>query len=450
MAHHYGAGWRLHTAAGPGGRRAGGVRAVPRLGAGRDHAERAAAGRRGPRHPGPLGDRHPPGLEPAVRLAQVRHRRAPRVLRAVRAEASSGGHAGAWITPQTRDMNPVYTGKDVSYIDTKQAQRAIETAVAEAERLGHPGLAGRRAVPGTRRWTRPGGCWPSARTTTAITGVESDQVYLDLLGGWREAWELGVGRPRATPSPTWPRVVRPRTVSVASTGWPGRGTGWRGSPCRCPRMAPAGWRCGTIPGRRCRRVTEGVRRRPDGSLAEVTLTFLALAVPALGLPHLPAAGRRRPRPRSGGKPPGRRSRTPCTWSRRTRRGAGRSASPTSGTGASVLAGPGNELVIQDEYAQHPRMARARGTCAQGAGHGIARRWRPRVRAERCAVGSRLLRHASASTGSRSPRRRCCGTAPTGRVPHPRGRLPSVRTGCSGCVSRRECRAGCRCTRRRRR
>ena len=43
--------------------------------------------------------------------------------------------SGAWISPQTRDMNPVYTGKDVSYIDTKQGQRAIETAVAEAEPL---------------------------------------------------------------------------------------------------------------------------------------------------------------------------------------------------------------------------------------------------------------------------------------------------------------------------
>src|SRR5260370_687174 len=29
-----------------------------------------------------------------------------------------------------------------------------------------------------------------------ITGVESDQVYLDLLGGWREAWELGSGARR--------------------------------------------------------------------------------------------------------------------------------------------------------------------------------------------------------------------------------------------------------------
>ena len=68
-------------AAGPGGRRTRGVRAVPRAGAGRDHAQRAAAGRLGPRHPGPLGDRHPPGLEPALRVAPVHHRGAARLLR---------------------------------------------------------------------------------------------------------------------------------------------------------------------------------------------------------------------------------------------------------------------------------------------------------------------------------------------------------------------------------
>ena len=109
---------------------------------------------------------------------------------AVRAEASGpAAHAGAWITPQTRDMNPVYTGKDVSYIDTKQGQRAIETAVTEAERLG------------TLAWLA-GAPYPHAALDKAwrmlaygahhdgITGVESDQVYLDLLGSWREAWEL--------------------------------------------------------------------------------------------------------------------------------------------------------------------------------------------------------------------------------------------------------------------
>ena len=44
-------------------------------------------------------------------------------------------------------MNPVYTGKDVSYIDTKQGQRAIETAVTEAERLGTLAWLAGGAVP---------------------------------------------------------------------------------------------------------------------------------------------------------------------------------------------------------------------------------------------------------------------------------------------------------------
>ena len=51
---------------------------------------------------------------------------------AVRAELDERGGAPS---PQTRDMNPIYTGKDVSYIDTKQANRAAENAVLEAERF---------------------------------------------------------------------------------------------------------------------------------------------------------------------------------------------------------------------------------------------------------------------------------------------------------------------------
>src|SRR5215472_13506708 len=95
-----------------------------------------------------------------------------------------------WITPQTRDMNPVYTGKDVSYIDTKQAQRAAETAVGDGERLA------------TLAWLA-GASYPAAALDKAwrqlvfgahhdaITGTEGDQVYLDLLAGWREAYERG-------------------------------------------------------------------------------------------------------------------------------------------------------------------------------------------------------------------------------------------------------------------
>ena len=87
-------------------------------------------------------------------------------------------------------MNPVYTGKDVSYIDTKLAQRASETVVLEAERLA------------TLAWLR-GAPYPAESLDKAwrqlaygahhdaITGTESDQVYLDLLAGWREAWQRG-------------------------------------------------------------------------------------------------------------------------------------------------------------------------------------------------------------------------------------------------------------------
>src|ERR1022692_4641151 len=96
-----------------------------------------------------------------------------------------------WITPQTRDMNPVYPGKDVSYIDTKQGQRAAEIAVEDGERLA------------TLAWLA-GADYPAHRLDKAwrqlifgahhdaITGTEGDQVYLDLLAGWRESRERGV------------------------------------------------------------------------------------------------------------------------------------------------------------------------------------------------------------------------------------------------------------------
>ena len=100
---------------------------------------------------------------------------------AVRSDAAG---TGAWITPQSRDMNPIYTGKDVSYIDTKQAQRAAEVACLDGERLA------------TLAWLA-GALYPAESIDKAwrqiaygahhdaITGTEGDQVYLDLLAGWR-------------------------------------------------------------------------------------------------------------------------------------------------------------------------------------------------------------------------------------------------------------------------
>ena len=98
---------------------------------------------------------------------------------------------GARPSPQTRDMNPIYTGKDVSYIDTKQANRAAENAVLDAERFAvFASLLGGATYPHAalaKAWVQ----LAYGAHHDGITGSESDQVYLDLLTGWRDAWELG-------------------------------------------------------------------------------------------------------------------------------------------------------------------------------------------------------------------------------------------------------------------
>jgi len=136
-------------------------------------------------------------------------------------------------------------------------------------------------------------------------------------------------------------------------------------------------------------VAEGIRRRPDGSLAEVTLTFLASGVPALGVRSY-------------------RLRAADTAADGWREAGGTviendaylvTADPARGgtlsvtdkrTGAQVLAGPGNELVIQDEYAQHPRHGEGPWHLSpKGPGPGSAS-VPATVRLERCGLGSRLV------------------------------------------------------------
>ncbi len=391
MAHHYGAGWRLHT--------------PPDLQA----AELEAYGQfRGLAQVAttrnvllPVGSDH---VIPARWVTDI-HRdwnqryvwprftiAVPRdFFDAVRAEADRGSGDGtaAWITPQTRDMNPVYTGKDVSYIDTKQAQRAIETAVTEAERLG------------TMAWLA-GAPYPHAALDKAwrllaygahhdgITGVESDQVYLDLLGGWREAWELGAAARRDAAAALAGRqagsglavsvfngLARPRDgVARVTVQVPEDGTKWLEVRDDSGRLVPS--------------VVEGARRREDGSLAEVTLTLLVRGVPALGFQTYRLV------PAKADAAPG--------W----REVAGTTiendaylviADPARGgtvsivdkrTGVRVLAGPGNELVIQDEYAQHPRHGEGPWHLSpKGPGTGSVS-VAARMRAERCQAGSRLV------------------------------------------------------------
>jgi len=197
------------------------------------------------------------------------------------------------FSPQSRDMNPLYTGKDVSYIDTKQAQRAAETALVDGEKLA-------------TLMTMLGARFPAEATDKAwrllcfgahhdaITGTESDQVYLDLLGGWREAWELGTGVRDAAvgflAGHTDTRgdgdallvvntLSRPRTDVVTVTA-------------RIPAAGPAGSGGQAGPGaafeikddagRSVPAVLTGGTRHADGTLTEATLSFVAESVPATG------------------------------------------------------------------------------------------------------------------------------------------------------------------------
>src|SRR4029077_7679985 len=112
---------------------------------------------------------------------------------AVRRDAAD---RGVWLSPQTRDMNPVYPGKDASYSAAKQGQRAAEAAVEDGERLATLAwLAGDRypAAELDKAWRQ----LVFGAHHDAITGTEGDQVYLDLLAGWQEAHQRGASAARA-------------------------------------------------------------------------------------------------------------------------------------------------------------------------------------------------------------------------------------------------------------
>jgi alpha-mannosidase len=200
---------------------------------------------------------------------------------AVRRELDGSGRRAA---PQTRDMNPVYTGKDVSYIDTKQAQREAESLLVDAEMFAsfatlhgaqypHEALdkAWRQLVYGAHH--------------DAITGSESDQVYLDLLTSWREAHDIGrdvlqaaldhlTGRVEASAADTAVPVAvfnpsawdRADLVTVRLDELP--------ATARALEVADPGGR--VVPS-----VVENAVTRGDGTLAAAEVSFVA-AVPGVG------------------------------------------------------------------------------------------------------------------------------------------------------------------------
>ncbi|CAN3979081.1 NEW3 domain-containing protein [Kitasatospora purpeofusca] len=212
-------------------------------------------------------------------------------LDAVRAELAATGRRPS---PQTRDMNPVYTGKDVSYIDTKQAQRAAETAAVDAEKLAvlaeAQGLGRYPAAALDKAWRH----LAYGAHHDAITGSESDQVYLDLLGGWREAYDLAADvRDRAldaltarigTPAGEGGCVVVTNTLSFDRTELVA---------VPLPPLPPGATAGGV-------RVLDDTGAPVPCALDRGTLRFLAEDVPALGwrtwrlLPGAPATAPWRP------------------------------------------------------------------------------------------------------------------------------------------------------------
>jgi alpha-mannosidase len=330
---------------------------------------------------------------------------------AVRAEAAE---RGTWITPQTRDMNPVYTGKDVTYIDTKQAQRAAEAAVLDGERLA------------TLAWLA-GADYPVASLDKAwrqlvfgahhdaITGSEGDQVYLDLLGGWREAWERGeharagavrflagladtAGLAGAAESDEAIALVVVNSLSFVRT-----------SMATIELRLPAGWPSWLSlhddTGAPVPFLAEGATRDADGALTGVTITFRAADVPGVGYRSYvvgPAstvpAGSNADDSGGGG------------WQRSDVRGPARLENDVflveadggrGGTLARVLdkrsgtdllrpGRGGNELLLQPEHPGHPRWAEGPWLlCPAGPGVGTTTKTAA-VRVARCPVGGRIV------------------------------------------------------------
>ncbi len=295
---------------------------------------------------------------------------------AVRADA---GERDIWITPQTRDMNPVYTGKDVTYIDTKQAQRAAETAVLDGERLA------------TLAWLA-GADYPAASLDKAwrqlvfgahhdaITGTEGDQVYLDLLGGWREAWERGQ-QARSAAVGYLADLADTGNLSAAADIAAGQGPAvaimvvnslslHRSAMARISLSLPPGWPHWLAlldeSGTQVPFLAEGVTRSAGGALSAVTITFRAADVPGVGYRCYLATGM---------------TAAPDTAAAAVSAGWQRSAGPDAavengaflvqadpargGTLARVLdkrtgtellrpGGGGNELMLQPEHPTHPR------------------------------------------------------------------------------------------------
>ncbi|GAA2391026.1 NEW3 domain-containing protein [Nonomuraea africana] len=267
------------------------------------------------------------------------------------------------FSPQTRDMNPVYTGKDVSYIDTKQAQRAAEVAALDAERLSaFASLLGLGRYPHValdKVWRQ----LAYGAHHDAITGSESDQVYLDLLTGWREAYDLAAdARDRALDALVSRIEADGRAVVVTNT------------------LSFA--RDGLVRVR----LEPGLRVDAPSVTEDGTQVFLAKDVPSLGWKTYPIVE-------------GAAESWTAVEGHTIENDLWRlTADPTRGgaltsvlrDGRELLTGLGNELRLYDEYAQHPDMGEGPWHLMPTGRVAASGDTTATVRAETSPLGSRLV------------------------------------------------------------
>nr|WSW62255.1 NEW3 domain-containing protein [Streptomyces sp. NBC_00998] len=321
---------------------------------------------------------------------------------AVRAELAARGERPL---PVTREMGPVYTGKDVSYADVKQAHRAAENLLEQAETFAAlacaEGLLDYPEQTLAKAWRH----LLHAAHHDAVTGTFSDQVYLDLLPTWREAHELAdsvreealraLTRTADTRGPgalavtvhnpvSWTRTDLVRTtVDLAELGL---GPGAGGEEARRITVLDAEG-CGAAVH------LEAVA----GGRAE--LAFLAVDVPPLG--HrtwwLAAA----PSPVSGGWEPaaGLAVENACFRAEADpARGGGLARLLDRRTGDELLTpGEVDELVVQEEYDRHPFFGEGPWhLLPKGPGTGSGSAPADSCRVERGPLGARIV--ASGRTG----------------------------------------------------
>ncbi|MFD8978948.1 NEW3 domain-containing protein [Streptomyces sp. NPDC059564] len=311
---------------------------------------------------------------------------------AVRAELAARGERPL---PVTREMGPVYTGKDVSYADVKQAHRAAENLLEQAEAFAALACAEGLLTYPARTLAKAWRHLLHAAHHDAVTGTFSDQVYLDLLPTWREAHELaGAVREEALsaltgaadtrgPGPlavtvhnplSWTRTDLVRTrVDLAALGLTGEGAARLGvrdaEGCDAPVHL------------------EAVR----GDLAEVA--FLARDVPPLG--HRTWWFAASPGPLSGGWEPAPGTAAENGYFRAEadpERGGGLARLLHRPTGQEVLTpGEVDELVVQEEYPQHPYFGEGPWhLLPKGPGTGSGGAPAASCRVERGPLGARIV------------------------------------------------------------